>query len=594
MTPSTDILLCYRGRFQGYVGALARALRAHGLRVAYDREILAGDPGFDPQAEVDWVSLGDLPQHDNAWRAPLRAAVDGAEMVAFALDFHDPSENVTNEIRWAIQSKAHAFFLIHAGPTTPESQGIIIGTIATNYLLTTGDPTYPEFGYHFCGALDGDDLQPEVAVAAHRIVAHRERWLAGPLPELSADNDLTLSDLEQRPEPRARRFLQALQQASAAGRLPPAALAGQASPFDATRQYLQQRETHASQAAPSERQIDRFRRADDILARSQPGPHELANYFGPLVLQAACVEAMIHDDLRRAKPPALDFRPAVVIGTLRFTNLVQPCAAVAREGCRVLLIDAAFVDFLYQLLKVSVSSAKATLLEGGSIVQLDFAAVPEQLALRPELIEGFHRCVRGYACEGVAGSSTDAAPALAIQQPLGTYLRLAERCLVGLAYAELGLAGAPWPLPALDIQVDPNGAAPDQRQTLLDLTALDYCVRSRRLIDGADVLDAVTAVLFLHCAVHIRQQMVATLNPASGRWAGESAAQFSERLQRVLNYVSKQMTQGGAPAAFVQQSLDQAWAAGTTPLRLWAAVEPRLRAEGVKGLKALRVWSQQH
>ena len=591
MLKTTDVLLCYRGRFQGYVRALAQALRSLGLRVTYDREILAGGSGLDPQAEVDWFTLGDAPQGDTAWRAPLRAAVDAADMVAFALDFRDQSEPVINEIRWAIQSRAHTFFLIHAGPTNPESQGIVIGTLATHYLLTTGRPEYPEFGCHFCGDLGGDELQQEVAVAAHRIAAYRTRCLQGPLHTLSADNDAKLSDLEQRPEARARRFVQALQAAASRG-VPPEVLARQVPPFQVAREYLEQQELAAAQATANAGRIEQFRRAEEILARCQPGPHEIGPYFGPLALQAACIEAVIHADVLQARPAALDFRPMVFIATLPFTPLTQPWAALPRQGYGVLVIDAAFIDFLYQLLKVSVASAKATESEqaGRCGVQLDFAAVPEQLALRPELLQGFHRCVRRYALEGIADSSTAGPPAPAVEPALAAYLRLAERCLLGQGYAELTLHGAPWPLPALDLDFDPGHATPEQRRTLLDIMALDYGVRGGRGVDGAGAVRAVAGALFLHCAVHIRQQLLATLNPASPRWAAETPAKFVERMQRLLVYVGEQMAQGGAPEAWRRENLEEAWLTGTTPLQLWARIEPLLRAERAHGLKALQAW----
>jgi hypothetical protein len=511
--------------------------------------------------------------------------------VAFALDFHDPSENVTNEVRWAVQSQAHTFFLIHAGPTNPESQGLVIGTLATHYLLTTGRPEYPEFGCHFCGSLDSSDLQQEALVAAHRIVAHRDRCLSGPLRQYSADNDAKLTDMEQRPEARARRFLLRLQEAGARG-YPPEVLAALPPALQAARRYLHDQEALAAQEPLSARQIDQFRRADEILGRCQPGPHEISAYFGPLVLQAACVESMIHDDLRQARPQALDFRPAVVLGTVPFTGLVEPWVAVAHEGYGVLVFDAAFIDFLYQTVKVSVASAKATVVEqaGGRGVQLDFHSVPAQLGLRPALLQGFHRCVRRYAAAGIAAPSTDGPPALETQQALGTYLRLAERTLAALGYGALTLQGAAWPPPALETDVDPDKATPQQRQMLLDLIALDHCVRSRRLIDAGNTMHAVIATLFLHCTVHIRQQMLVTLHPDWVKWAGETPTQLSARLQGLLQYVGRRMAQGGAPAAVVRQSLEDAWVTGTTPLQLWAHVEQQLRADREHGLRALPAW----
>jgi len=62
-------------------------------------------------------------------------------------------------------------------------------------------------------------------------------------------------------------------------------------------EYLNKREVENARTGTTERQMDRFRRAEEILTRSRPGPHEFSSYVGPLVLQAASVEAMIHADL---------------------------------------------------------------------------------------------------------------------------------------------------------------------------------------------------------------------------------------------------------------------------------------------------------
>ena len=261
MKKSIELLLCYRGRFKNYVSALAEELRRRGLRVTYDREILADGSAYDENTQVDWFSLGDTPQKDTGWRAPLHEAIASAEMVAFALDIRDQSENVINEIRWTIQCDAHTFFLIHEGPQNLESQGIIIGTLATNYLLTAAydlatktrnalpddpkpaellRPEYPEFGYHFCGNLDRDNLQKDVLIAANRMVAHLERCRKGKLRELTADNDVTMSELEQTPLVLGRKLLSRLQEAMLRGWIEDSA--GPRKPaFDAAKEYWSSR-----------------------------------------------------------------------------------------------------------------------------------------------------------------------------------------------------------------------------------------------------------------------------------------------------------------------------------------------------------------
>lgn len=590
MEKTTDVLLCYRGHFKKYVTGLLKELRKLGLRVTYDEEILADRSRFDEEAEVDWVKLGDSPQEDTKWRAPLWTAVKSAETVAFALDIQDMNPNVINEIGWAIQSKAHTFFLMHGGTTDPESQGIIISSMAALYMLTTRRPEYPEFGYHFCGNLHGAELKEDVVVAANRIVAHLARCREGKLIELTGNNQAKTSDVEQSPDERGRRHLHRLQEAMHTGYVAEEA-PSQKPALEAAMEYLREQEIQAARTERTDRQIERFRRAEEILLRIRPGPHELLHYIGPLVLQAASIEAMIHDDLRK-KGSTPDFRPAVVMGTIVFSNLSEAWTVIFGDGYGVLVIDGGFVDFLYQVIKVSVSSAKATLHNQGGrrMVELDFGAVREQLRSKPELADGFYRCIRRYAVEGRPDSSTLGPPGQEIQMALDTYLRMAERYLVGLGYALITATGDAWPLPDLDINFDPDDATPEQRRTLLNVMALDYAVRSRSFVDRSDPLDAVAGCLFALSTIHVRQRMLAILDPSSTRWAREDPASFRDRLQLLSQYAYRQMIKGGASETFARQGLDRAWSTGTTPLQLWDHIEPQLSAEQQQGLRALPAW----
>ena len=338
------------------------------------------------------------------------------------------------------QCDAHTFFLIHEGPQNLESQGVIIGTLATNYLLTAAydlatktrnalpddpkpaellRPEYPEFGYHFCGNLDRDNLQKDVLIAANRMVAHLERCREGKLRELTADNDVTMSDLEQTPLVLGRKLLSRLQEAMLRGWIDDGA--GPRKPaFDAAKEYVEQQEMDASRRPPSDRQLDYFRRAEEILERSRPGPDEVSSYMGPFALQAAAIEEIIHGAIRKVRPQ-YDFRPAIVIGTVIYSNLVEPWIVISTHGCEVLVQDANFVEFLYQLTKVSVCSSKATEVQQADRtgVQLDFAPVDEQIRSRPELADGLLRCIRRYIAEGRPDSSTASSPALEYQQTLG-------------------------------------------------------------------------------------------------------------------------------------------------------------------------------
>ncbi|MFZ0707738.1 MAG: hypothetical protein WAM71_19210 [Candidatus Korobacteraceae bacterium] len=590
MEKSVDILLCYRGRFKNYVSALAEELRRRGMRVTYDREILADPSAYDEHTQVDWFTLGGTPQTDIGWRAPLHEAIDSAEMVAFALDMRDQSENVTNEIRWTVQCSAHTFFLIHEGPQTLEAQGVIVGLLGTQYILTTGLPEYPEFGYHFCGDLGGDNLQKDVVIAANRIVDHLKRCREGKLRELTADNDVTLSDLEHTPLVQGRKFLSRLQEVALGGSVNQDASPTK-SAFDEARQYLEQREVEAARGPQTDRQLDQFRRAEEILERSRPGPYEVSNDMGPFALQAASIEAIIHDDLRKVQPTP-DFRPAIIIGTIIYSNLAEPWIVLSISGCKVLVIDAMFVDFLYQLIKVSMSASKVTLhhQDDHAMVELDFAAVSDQIRSQPELSDGLFRSVRRYIAEGRPDSSTTSPPGVEIQEALGTYIQMAERYLVALGYSQITLGGSDWPMPVLNLDFDPAKATPEQMQFLRDLVPLDYCVRGRSFIDQSDPLHAVVGCCFTMSAIYLRRRMLLTMDPGSRKWASEDIASFSGRLQRLLQYVHRQMIKGGASPDFADRALNNAWLTGITPLKLWEAIEPRLQAEQQRGLKALPLW----
>ena len=551
---------------------------------------------------MDWVTIGDQPQTDTAWRAPLRTAVDSAQVVAFALDWRDQSDNLINEIRWAIQSGVQPFFLVHDGPQTLEGEGLVLGILATHYILTTLRPDYPEFGHHCCRALDGPDLTAEVQLAANRILAYHTRCAVGPLPMASADNDLTMADMARRPEARARALLQRLQADCA----PPAfkaVAANQPSAHQAAQDYLRHHELAATAAATTAgsnpRLLDQFRSADDLLARCQPGPHELGVFLGPLLLQAAAVEAMLHDDLRRTRPDALDFNPAVVLGSVLQMAEPQPWLALQADGARLLVFDTAFLDLLYQVvtLTLRVLPAQRSEVPGGITLQLDPAALPDHLARQPSLAQGLYDCLRTYAMTGLPGASTTGAAPPELQQPLDLFLRLTCRALVALAYADLGLQGASWPLPkGFEAEAGPAapptpaGLATPAQAALRDRIALDYDCRSRGLIDQGSPLQSLSAVLMLHGTLHMRSQLLATLRPGSARWPVETPEQLMQRLSPLMSQVGGHMAAAGVPDADIQHALNEAWQMGAAPLQLWAHVQPQLQADAAAGQRALSAW----
>ncbi len=112
MTFRQNVLICYRGRYRRQVELLAGKLRARGLTVTYDHEVLA-NPGAYDVTEVEWMSLApEGPQEATSWRGPLKQAIRESELTVFLVDPQDQSNNVINEISWVARSGRHAFFVI--------------------------------------------------------------------------------------------------------------------------------------------------------------------------------------------------------------------------------------------------------------------------------------------------------------------------------------------------------------------------------------------------------------------------------------------------------------------------------------------------
>lgn len=83
-------------------------------------------------------------------------------------------------------------------------------------------------------------------------------------------------------------------------------------------------------------------------------------------------------------------------------------AVLKGERFSLILLNAAFVDFVYQVTKATVQSWK--LASGRESTQVSFQAkredILETLASHPELKEGFDRCLSKYAVTGLPGATT--------------------------------------------------------------------------------------------------------------------------------------------------------------------------------------------
>ena len=556
MTKQLEVLLCYRGRFSTYINELLAQLRALDIRVTYDSEILAGEASADPSAAVDWYTLdkSPQPQEDTAWRAPLHEAIGSAELVVIAIEIRDISANVLNEIRWSIQQDVHVFFLAHgpAKDAVGESGGVMVGMLAALYMFVRQSPEYPEFGFHSFEDLEGEARRADVVVAANRIAAHLARVRKGPLKQLSGKNDITVADLQKRPEVKARRHLHGLQEKIHRVLLK-SEEAVPASGFDEAIKKLRALEQEESRRGRSDRRLARSSRAEEILSRIQPNAFEATHYIATLVAQAAAVEEVIHTDIQKTRAEALDFRPPILIGTIFFTNLPEPACLVQGEDYSIILVDRQFIDFLYQVIKVCM---------------LD--------TIRPssELADGFYACIRRYAVQGIPDASSKDAP-LQIHQPLGEYLRLSERFMLGRVYALVGANGGGWPMP----ESDP------------DLLALDYSVRSARFIDEGDPLSALAGAIFLCVTEHLRTVMRAVLDPNGPERAQQEAVRLEQRIENLTRHYERRMLDGGAPAELAAEWVVKARKVGTAPLRLWEQVLPRLREDQRQGVRPAAIWS---
>ena len=56
----------------------------------------------------------------------------------------------------------------------------------------------------------------------------------------------------------------------------------------------------------------------------------------------------------------LDFRPAVLTGTILFSNRREPYSVLHNDDYWLILLDRMFIDFLYQMIKISMLSFRAT------------------------------------------------------------------------------------------------------------------------------------------------------------------------------------------------------------------------------------------
>ena len=178
MSRQQQVLLCYRGRYRPQVELLARKLRDRGLTVSYDREILAA-PGAESGGEVvEWIDVDpDEQQADVSWRAPLRQAVAGSEVIVFLVDPVDQTSNTYNEIAWVARSGRHAFVIFDTGTQSipEESQGIFVSQLNATCAVALRTFEVPDYEYLFLAHQDPHELDARLDVVVHRVQEYLER-----------------------------------------------------------------------------------------------------------------------------------------------------------------------------------------------------------------------------------------------------------------------------------------------------------------------------------------------------------------------------------------------------------------------------------
>jgi hypothetical protein len=537
-----DVLLLYRGRYREQVEALAARLRDRGLKVTYDREILDGPDkpvasASDADAsarEVHWFSLGDASvDNDVAWRGPLSDAVSRAGLSVFLYDARDQSVNVMNEISWVARAGRNVFFAIDTGSadTSLDYECIVLGMLQSWFGISRGtlDPTIPDFGYEFIAHAAPDAMQRRLDVLLHRILSYRERIASAGLRTISLANDLTLDQARNAPLERARRRLREIQASFAA-----APSAQGKSPVEAKDRFheildLQLQREQGAQVVDGKLHAPgalyayaegperaRYERTEEIIQRSRPGPHEAVPIFPSLARQAATVELWIAASRTTPQQKQAGFHPAIVLGTVPFAQRRSVPMLSEEHDNAVLLLNLGFVDFCYQLVKLSVLAWKLT--SGENVSPASFqsreAAIKEVLDARPALVDSLAELLRSYAETGLA-HALEPMPTLPYQLPLTLLVAFAERFTIAHGYAQLGM-------------FDPTGTRPAAGLTAqADVQACVVVLGSAMLQDHVDPMIALQGCLFA-----VNADQLVALQLARRADAPADAARAAEELRQ--------------------------------------------------------------
>ncbi len=617
-----DILLCYRGRYRLQVEALAQRLRGAGLRVTYDVEILAGDAPFSetPPAtqELRWFDLqapdvdgsqANDPAH-TAWRAPLHQAIARAALSVFLYDARDTSENVMNEIAWVSRAQRPVFFVIDtgSGATSEEYECIVLGVLQSWFGLAreTMATEIPHFGYHFIAQDDPNAINERLDVLGHRILAYRDLLRHHGVPMLRLDNDLTLDDVRSAPLQRGRSRLRAIQRRVAALGLPPAEVAAceaaSREVFGEVLAQLHERERGATVNAdtgrlrfkdspfsyPQEAERRRLQRTEDIAQRVRPGGFESPNYFAMLARQTASIEVLIEDGWRARQteqdpnaPPgvAAPYQPPILFGTLPLSaSRSTPLVSCERDNA-VLLLNAAFIDLCYRLIKLCVRSWLPSSTPGVNAVSFVTQAktTHERLDALPELAADLAQWLYNYCTQGRTHAPADM-PSPEEQLPLQLLTACAERFTLAHGYAQIGQLG------------NTNATADAPTALVIEARAVQAVLASAAQGDLVDPMIALQGCLLAIHADEMANRALA-LFPNDGSYRlPEMAPPWLQRVAAAQAAYLALAQAGGMSEADARHACDTACEAAATAWLIWERAQPAFKQRIGPDARPFSMW----
>jgi hypothetical protein len=491
-----DVLLCYRGRFRNQVVRLDGLLTKHGLAVTFDAEILQPGVAYG-DAEIEWLSLGSGEESGNkSWRGPLSAAIKRSELIVFLIDTQDPSVNVLNELAWTARSNKALFVVFNTKGEghSADWEGIQVGMIQAMYGLTAADPKVPAFGYHFVTHESDEGLDKRLTILANRIVSYLEKVRRSDVGTIRIDTGTTLSDVENAPLARARRRLHAVQEriAQALGVKEPLV---NGDPLQNALELAHQRERDgeicngkiypkgSAFSYPEESERERYRRTEALLESIRPGPFENPFFVEMLARELVSIQMVLEEPMKRT----------VLLGTTPVTPSDVPGDILSEPDYAVLIVDASLMDFVYQMLKVTVMSWKIVSPPGVLPVSMSSKIddTREVIAASPDLVAGFARSLDQLLREGKPGSSTVGTPPQAYHPALSMLGVFQKRFTIAVALARMA---------ALDMsraKAAGEGANPPAMSSADWVFAADM-IAARWVFDSAHNLDSVDPTISLH------------------------------------------------------------------------------------------------